>query len=78
MGNETSSVKINSLLTAEDIKRLRAGFPVRIYLVTTVLIRYIFHLRNKHIKEISHFRAVVLGYKILKTWNGDIGRQYGL
>ena len=37
MGNETSSVKINSLLTAEDIKRLRAGFPVRIYLVTTAI-----------------------------------------
>ena len=27
MGNETSSVKIHTLLTAEDIKRLRAGFP---------------------------------------------------
>ena len=30
MGNETSSVKIHSLLTADDIKRLRAGFPVSI------------------------------------------------
>ena len=28
MGNETSSVKIHSLLSAEDIKKLRAGFPV--------------------------------------------------
>ena len=27
MGNETSSVKIHTLLTADDIKRLRAGFP---------------------------------------------------
>eukprot|EP00095_Tigriopus_kingsejongensis_P010338 maker-scaffold525_size146620-snap-gene-0.13 protein:Tk10338 transcript:maker-scaffold525_size146620-snap-gene-0.13-mRNA-1 annotation:"tld domain-containing protein kiaa1609 homolog" len=27
MGNETSSVKIHSLLTAEDIKGLRGGFP---------------------------------------------------
>jgi len=27
MGNETSSVKIHSLLTADDLKRLRAGFP---------------------------------------------------
>ena len=27
MGNETSSVKIHSLLTAEDLKALRASFP---------------------------------------------------
>ena len=27
MGNETSSVKIHSLLTAEDLKQLRANFP---------------------------------------------------
>ena len=27
MGNETSSVKIHSLLTAEDLKKLRENFP---------------------------------------------------
>ena len=27
MGNETSSMKIHSLLTAEDLKALRSGFP---------------------------------------------------
>ena len=27
MGNETSSMKIHSLLTAEDLKGLRAQFP---------------------------------------------------
>lgn len=27
MGNETSSMKIHSLLTAEDLKALRCGFP---------------------------------------------------
>ena len=34
MGNETSSVKIHSLLSADDIKRLRAGFPVRVLYIT--------------------------------------------
>ena len=70
MGNETSSVKINSLLTAEDIKRLRAGFPVRIFLFTTMTgMKKFFEstFMKKHLKEIYHFRVVVLGYKILKT-----------
>ena len=83
MGNETSSVKIHSLLTADDIKRLRAGFPVSIAskLYFTVLIEMAGPTKLSNFIRLSVgfiFRMKELVYSHLRTCSGVLGRQPGI
>ena len=67
MGNETSSVKIHSLLSAEDIKRLRAGFPVSDYLFIKEMFLCLLFLMEFTIC----LKNILNGFHVLGWWCRD-------